>query len=333
MRRGAPSCALLFEVEEALRHHKQVLDLLAFLVPCNDRHAIAIAAVPRHDLRPTVSDLRAFARPCLTASSLPVTVVWMDALPVAVDGRRLSRSQLPRALASELQHVADNGAQVSTAEKLEQLRALWREVLSLTVAELSDDMPFGAYGGDSISASRLITLAQAQGLDLPHSLLYSLERVTLAQLIGFVDGRSHASEAPSAPSAAARIIERDGRRPTAPLRPLGGLSACASGDLSGVRRLVDSGWCAAHAVDKHGNTALQWAAGGGHLLIVRWLLEEQSVPVDAVNKVGRTALMWACKSGAAAVCAYLLNTAGADVALRMKVPAPLHAPHLSPDEV
>ena len=78
------------------------------------------------------------------------------------------------------------------------------------------------------------------------------------------------------------------------------------------------GWAAAHAIDKHGNTALMWAAGGGHLHVARWLLEAQGVAVDAANKDQRTALMWAAKNGRAAVASYLLDEAGADPTCRMK---------------
>ena len=114
------------------------------------------------------------------------------------------------------------------------------------------------------------------------------------------------------------ILERDGRDPLLPLQPVGGLGACAVGDLERACALAASGWLAMHATDKHGSTALMWAAGGGHLTVARWLLEEVGVAVDAVNKDRRTALQWACKTGRCEVAAYLLNTAHADPTLRMK---------------
>ena len=114
------------------------------------------------------------------------------------------------------------------------------------------------------------------------------------------------------------ILERDGRDPLLPLQPIGGLGACAVGDLGRARALAASGWLAKHATDKHGSTALMWAAGGGHLPVARWLLEEVGVAVDAVNKDRRTALQWACKTGRCEVAAYLLDTAHADPTLRMK---------------
>jgi hypothetical protein len=139
-----------------------------------------------------------------------------------------------------------------------------------------------------------------------------------------VDGSGgHSCGAPSEPAPVASplvILERDGRTPQQHLRAVGGLSACAAGDLDAARRLVhESGWAAAHAVDKHGSTSLMWAASFGRLEVARWLVREQAAEVDATNKAGRTALMFACKYGKLDVCRFLLSDeAGADAALRMR---------------
>ena len=77
----------------------------------------------------------------------------------------------------------------------------------------------------------------------------------------------------------------------------------------------ETGWEAAHAVDKHGSSALMWAASFGRLEVVRWLVLEQGAEVDATNKAGRTALMFACKYGQVAICRFLLSDeGGADAA-------------------
>lgn len=141
--------------------------------------------------------------------------------------------------------------------------------------------------------------------------------VETAQLLTTSDG-DHGPHTQGAKRALQQVIlERDGRDRLTPLRPIGGLSACATGDANAARALRALGWDPSHAADKHGSTALMWAAGGGHLPLVRWLVEECAVGVDAANKEQRTALQWACKTGCARVASYLL-TAGADPMHRMK---------------
>ena len=135
-------------------------------------------------------------------------------------------------------------------------------------------------------------------------------------------GRYHYG-AKTPPKAALRILERDARVPTAELRDLGGLSACAAGDMPQLRALIAAGWPAPHAVDKFGSTALMWAASYGKVEVARLLIEEARCAVDARNKAGRTALMFACKyASQVSACyefvRYLLHEARADVTVRMK---------------
>ena len=354
----------LFEVEEVLSRHPAVLKLLAFTVAhveLGDVLGVAVvAAAPV-----TVGELRAFGSGLLPTSLLPTVLMWVDALSgMPSDGRTL-RDELP-ALVKLSVPLGPGFAGSSAACRWEAyaasggrgdaravLRLLWRETLQLPPSadggsEL-DDVPFGAYGGDSLLAAQLIGLAKERGLIIPDTLQFSLERLSITQLLPLVgepgSGRREvprtvatglpaaaiasvpAATQPAAPGEGAqqpaapmsvRIIERDCRCPTQPLRAVGGLSACAAGDLDTARRLASEGWAATHAVDKHGNTALQWAAGGGHLAVMRWLLGEVGADVNASNKDGRTALMWACKSGRARAVSLLLDEAHADASLRMK---------------
>eukprot|EP00658_Telonema_sp_P-2_P083726 TRINITY_DN9141_c0_g1_i1.p1 TRINITY_DN9141_c0_g1~~TRINITY_DN9141_c0_g1_i1.p1 ORF type:complete len:380 (+),score=75.53 TRINITY_DN9141_c0_g1_i1:141-1280(+) len=109
------------------------------------------------------------------------------------------------------------------------------------------------------------------------------------------------------------ILERDARDPRVNLEPVGGISACARGDLLCAVALQQTGWDPHHAVDKWGTTGLMWAAGGGHLELVQWLVSEQGVAADKTDKKGRTALMWAAKHGQLPVLQWLVEEARADV--------------------
>ena len=105
------------------------------------------------------------------------------------------------------------------------------------------------------------------------------------------------------------ILERSKHQLGAPPTNVGGISACAQGDLEMAMRLACNGWDAASAVDKHGNTPLMWAAGAGHQPVVLWLVQEVKVDIEDSNKQGRTALMWAAKNGQLHIVDWLLHTA------------------------
>ena len=124
---------------------------------------------------------------------------------------------------------------------------------------------------------------------------------------GACESSGNAGDAPAHRPA---ILERSRHdAPGMPPKDIGGMSACACGDLGAARRLRGGGWDPQAAVDKHGNTPLMWAAGAGHLEVVQWLVEEERVQVLESNKQGRTALMWAAKNGQQRVCEWLLQEA------------------------
>ena len=95
------------------------------------------------------------------------------------------------------------------------------------------------------------------------------------------------------------VLERDARQPKAEasLRPIGGLDACARGDLSDLEALVGDlsdpalanpqgrslgggggaavgvGWDPRFACCKAGSSALMWAASGGHVHVMDWIAQ------------------------------------------------------------
>eukprot|EP00729_Bicosta_minor_P004036 gene4036-6101_t len=92
-----------------------------------------------------------------------------------------------------------------------------------------------------------------------------------------------------------------------------GLHAAKEGLLEVLKSKVENeGWEPKLTVDRHGLTALQWAAGGGHTEVVQYLMDACSCAVDQPNKEGRTPLMWACRNGHLEV-ALLLAEHGAEI--------------------
>jgi ankyrin repeat protein len=90
------------------------------------------------------------------------------------------------------------------------------------------------------------------------------------------------------------------------------LEAARDGDLAQLQILAEGGWSARDDVDRHGSTALHFAAGSGHLAVVRYLVVDLDVPATQTqSRDGRTALHWAARNGHAEVCRWLIG-AGVD---------------------
>eukprot|EP00927_Polykrikos_kofoidii_P059365 TRINITY_DN54528_c0_g1_i1.p1 TRINITY_DN54528_c0_g1~~TRINITY_DN54528_c0_g1_i1.p1 ORF type:complete len:1057 (+),score=162.46 TRINITY_DN54528_c0_g1_i1:29-3172(+) len=240
--------------------------------------------------------------------------------------------QAMRRRGCELEPSSNHDGCSSAALALQTLRRVWRHVLELPPPteeemELQDDVPFAASGGDSVRAVRMISLAERFGVRIPRAL--NVEMMTIRRLlqtcsfgdntpVSTADTSRIIDASKKVPRQACQIFERDSRDPKSQLR-ISGISACADGNLEEAKRLVGcGGWQPAHAIDRHGNTALMWAAGCGELDVVRWLLEVVGVSVDSVNKDGRSALMWAGKNAHLPVVRYLLEEGGASAMLRMK---------------
>mmetsp|Transcript_15582 Transcript_15582/g.24904 ORF Transcript_15582/g.24904 Transcript_15582/m.24904 type:complete len:133 (-) Transcript_15582:48-446(-) len=73
------------------------------------------------------------------------------------------------------------------------------------------------------------------------------------------------------------------------------LKAAEAGDLTTVRRLVETKSVNVEAKDNIGYTSLIWAARRGHIDTVRYLVEKANANVEAKNDYGRTPLIWAAR--------------------------------------
>jgi ankyrin repeat protein len=105
--------------------------------------------------------------------------------------------------------------------------------------------------------------------------------------------------------AAASLAQRDALPP--------GLVAARDGDVAALAALLDAGWDARACADRHGSTALLWAAGRGHLEACRLLVGRGGCDARAAQRRdGRTALHWAARNGHVAVCAWLVQSCGCD---------------------
>lgn len=84
------------------------------------------------------------------------------------------------------------------------------------------------------------------------------------------------------------------------------------GDHKALAQLRAAGqWDPVTATDRHGSSALHWAAGSGHLTCMQWLVTECGVPADQSCTTGRAdgrnALHWAARNGQTDACRWLVH--------------------------
>ena len=101
-----------------------------------------------------------------------------------------------------------------------------------------------------------------------------------------------------------------------------GLEAARRGDLDTLHELIANGWDPNLATDRHGSSALLWAAGAGQLAACRFLVEQAGVdPITTAQAGrrayhGRTALHWAARNGHVDIIRYLVSEQGVPVDAR-----------------
>ncbi|UXA49020.1 non-ribosomal peptide synthase/polyketide synthase [Xanthomonas prunicola] len=130
-------------------------------------------ATPSSGAASTADALRRQLAACLPEVMLPSAYVWLDALPLTVNGK-LDRRALPAADADALAaqaYVAPEG------ELETSLAALWSELLGVEQVGRHDS--FFALGGHSLLAMRLIArIRNVLGVELPLATLFAQPRLT-----------------------------------------------------------------------------------------------------------------------------------------------------------
>lgn len=232
------------------------------------------------------------------AALLPDRIEVVDALPLLSSGKidvKLLQQQV-EALPLPLLHTLPQCAT--------QVGRIGRDILceilgpkigdGVCVNSQLPDRPLWHMGFDSLDTMvfKLRLMALLPGKRLPPGLTLDyaqISHLTPSKLLGLLEASSGKRHGAAADAVAVAVLERDRRlNPnTAQLRT-GGITFCAAGDVSSVRKCIDDGWNGKDAVDRAGSNALHWAAGGGHTEVVSMLLAAfGSEPdfLDAKNKV------------------------------------------------
>ncbi|GHJ44011.1 non-ribosomal peptide synthetase [Catellatospora sp. TT07R-123] len=136
------------------------------------RRRLVAYVVPRTGAPVDAESMRSALSAALPAYMVPAAYVPLAALPLTVNGK-LDRAALPApqpaAPAAPAADAAPTGADASTVD---QLRALYAEVLRLPDAAVGAD--FFTLGGDSIIAIQLVNLARRRGLRISPREVFTL---------------------------------------------------------------------------------------------------------------------------------------------------------------
>mmetsp|Transcript_13895 Transcript_13895/g.32803 ORF Transcript_13895/g.32803 Transcript_13895/m.32803 type:complete len:235 (-) Transcript_13895:639-1343(-) len=139
------------------------------------------------------------------------------------------------------------------------------------------------------------------------------EGAVMARLVELADKASEADGGGADPPGAAPPGGRDAEEGEPPW-----VAPARDGNLEALAALVDSGGLDPAAdTDRHGSTALHFAAGAGQLEVCRYLVERCGVAPDQSCTTGRRdlrqALHWAARNGQLRVCHWLVARKGVDV--------------------
>ena len=174
----------------------------------------------------------------------------------------------------------------------------------------------GGSGTNAVAAEEGEGEEEAEATDAPSSSKPTCEEAKQAAKRERKREKARAKAERVARAAAARERRARARREGAAAQfesaddPGCGLHAASTGDVARLAELLASGWDP-ETTDRHGSSALCWAAGAGELRACEALLAAGAI-VDAPNRTGRTPLHWAARNGKEDACA-LLAARGADV--------------------
>ena len=135
----------------------------------------------------------------------------------------------------------------------------------------------------------------APGKRALRSHLQTLHALSIEQSVAAVAAASAAAAACSQPAAPPPLPDA--------------LALCRDGDLDSLTPLLETGDSSLFALDRHGCSALHWAAGCGHEALCRRLLQA-GLSATATCALGRTPLHWAARKGQLSICRFLVEEQG-----------------------
>ena len=146
----------LGEIEAILRQHPQLSEAVvdAQKPPHGDLRLVAYVVSSSSHV-PSLSELRTFLSTQLPGYMLPATFVFLDALPLTLNGK-VDRKMLP--MPEIRQGGTDNSYMSPRTQTEEQLAQIWASVLKLDRVSIHDN--FFELGGHSLLATQIISRIQ-----------------------------------------------------------------------------------------------------------------------------------------------------------------------------
>ncbi len=163
----------LGEIESLLSQHPQVQETIVIaLADQNTNKQLVAYVVPKQE-ELTSHDLRTFLKQKLPDYMMPAFFVFMDRLPLNLNGK-VDRRALP---APDLSSLSLESSFVPPSTPTEQAIAkVWQEILKIEQIGIHDN--FFELGGNSLIATQVMSrLPQILALDLPLSLLFELPTI------------------------------------------------------------------------------------------------------------------------------------------------------------
>lgn len=173
----------LGEIESILCEHPGVREAAVAVREdaAGEKHLVAYGVYEPKDDRPGDSSMRDFLRAKLPEYMIPFQFVWLDALPLNVNGK-VDRRALPAP--DPRQRDVDKPYVAPRTVLEETIAEMWAEVLKVERIGVEDS--FFDSGGNSLLATRLISLLR-QELEIEVPLRCLFERPTVARFAELID--------------------------------------------------------------------------------------------------------------------------------------------------
>ncbi|MDQ6632062.1 MAG: amino acid adenylation domain-containing protein, partial [Verrucomicrobiota bacterium] len=168
----------LGEIETILAQHAELQESLVIVRESSTGKQLIAYVVPKKDAKVTRAELRKFLETKLPDYMMPSHFVWLEKLPLTVNGK-VDRRQLPP---PEEIFDPNNYVAPRTPDE-ENLARIWSEVLGIKPIGIHDN--FFELGGHSLLATQIISrVSHAFATDLPLRVLFELPTIAaLAEAI------------------------------------------------------------------------------------------------------------------------------------------------------